>query len=53
MSEVAARRSSGSLGRRMILIAAGWISVLLDRGGLALACVLINAVTSHYDSALD
>ena len=53
MSEKAARRSSGSLGRRMILIAAGWISVLLVGGGLALDRVLINAVTSNFDSGLE
>ena len=53
MSEVAARRSSGSLSRRMILIAAGWISVLLLGGGLALDRVLTNAVTSNFDSGLE
>jgi signal transduction histidine kinase len=53
MSEVAARRSSGSLSRRMILIAAGWISVLLFGGGLALDRVLTNAVTSNFDSGLE
>lgn len=53
MSEKAARRSSGSLGRRMILIAAGWISVLLVGGGLALDRVLSNAVTSNFDSGLE
>ncbi len=53
MSEKAARQSSGSLGRRMILIAAGWISVLLVGGGLALDRVLSNAVTSNFDSGLE
>lgn len=53
MSEAAARRSSGSLSRRMILIAAGWISVLLLGGGVALDRVLTSAVTSNFDSGLE
>lgn len=53
MSGAAERRSSGSLGRRMILIAAGWISVLLLGGGVALDRVLTNAVTSNFDSGLE
>lgn len=53
MSEEATRRSSGSLSRRMILIAAGWISVLLLGGGVALDRVLTNAVTSNFDSGLE
>lgn len=53
MNEEATRRSSGSLSRRMILIAAGWITVLLVGGGLALDRVLTNAVTSNFDSGLE
>ncbi|MFM5915227.1 MAG: sensor histidine kinase [Chakrabartia godavariana] len=37
----------------MILIAAGWISVLLLGGGVALDRVLTNAVTSNFDSGLE
>jgi signal transduction histidine kinase len=53
MAETAAVRSSGSLSRRMILIAAGWISFLLLAGGFALDRVLANAVTSNFDSGLE
>ncbi|MFM7027905.1 MAG: sensor histidine kinase [Chakrabartia sp.] len=37
----------------MILIAAGWISLLLLGGGLALDRVLTSAVTSNFDAGLE
>jgi signal transduction histidine kinase len=40
---------TGSLSRRMILIAAGWILVLLTGGGFALDRVLVSAVTQNFD----
>ena len=45
--------SGGSLSRRMILIAAGWISLLLLGGGLALDRVLTSTVTGNFDSGLE
>ena len=53
MPKTVAARSSGSLGRRMILIAAGWITFLLLAGGFALDRVLANAVTDNFDSGLE
>jgi signal transduction histidine kinase len=44
---------TGSLGRRMILIAAVWIAVLLAGGGFALDRVLTSAVTRNFDSQLE
>ena len=44
--------STGSLSRRMILIAAAWISLLLAGGGFALDRVLSNAVTRNFDDSL-
>ena len=46
-------RVTGSLGRRMIVIAALWILVLLAGGGFALDRVLTNAVTTNFDDQLD
>mgnify|MGYP001193203520 CR=1 FL=1 len=43
---------TGSLSRRMMLIAAGWISVLLLGGGLALDQTLTGQVTRNFDSQL-
>ena len=48
-----ATRVTGSLGRRMIVIAALWILVLLAGGGFALDQVLKNAVTRNFDDQLD
>ena len=42
-------KTTGSLSRRMILIAAGWIMVLLAGGGFALDRVLVSAVTQNFD----
>jgi signal transduction histidine kinase len=46
-------RTTGSLSRRMILIAAVWILVLLSGGGYALDRVLTDAVTRNYDDQLE
>ncbi len=43
----------GSLSRRMILIAAVWIGVLLSGGGFALDRVLSQAVTRNFDDQLE
>ena len=43
----------GSLSRRMILIAAAWIGVLLAGGGFALDRVLVAAVTTNADDQLE
>jgi signal transduction histidine kinase len=46
-------RTTGSLSRRMILIATVWISVLLAGGGWALDRVLVSAVTRNFDAQLE
>ena len=46
-------RITGSLARRMIAIAAIWISVLLIGGGFALDRVLVGAITRNFDSNLE
>jgi signal transduction histidine kinase len=46
-------RARGSLSRRMILIAAAWISILLAGGGFALDRVLVAAVTNNADDQLE
>jgi signal transduction histidine kinase len=48
-----APQSRGSLGRRMILIASLWISLLLLVGGFALNSLLGNAITANFDDGLD
>ncbi|AIT81669.1 histidine kinase [Novosphingobium pentaromativorans US6-1] len=45
-------RHTGSLARRMMLIAAGWISILLLFGGLALDRTLTSLVTRNFDEQL-
>ncbi|TXC71895.1 sensor histidine kinase [Sphingomonas ginsenosidivorax] len=45
--------TKGSLSRRMILIAAVWIIVLLSGGGFALDRVLSSAVTRNFDDQLE
>ena len=47
------QRSTGSLGRRMIGIAAAWILALLVVGGLALDRVLSQAITSNFDDGIE
>jgi len=44
---------TGSLGRRMIIIAAIWICLLLAGGGYALDRVLTGAVTRNFDDQLN
>ena len=44
---------TGSLSRRMILIAGIWISLLLGVGGFALDRVLTGAVTRNFDDQLE
>jgi hypothetical protein len=46
-------KAKGSLSRRMILIAAVWILVLLSGGGYALDRVLTSAVTRNFDDQLE
>ncbi|MFT3978492.1 MAG: sensor histidine kinase N-terminal domain-containing protein, partial [Sphingomonas bacterium] len=46
-------RRTGSLTRRMILVAAAWILLLLAGGGLALDRVLVSAVTRNFDDQLE
>ncbi len=47
------RRTTGSLSRRMIGIAAAWIIMLLIGGGVALDRVLVSTVTSSSDEQLE
>jgi len=47
------RRSTGSLTRRMIGIAALWIILLLGVGGFALDRVLTTAITRNFDAQLE
>jgi signal transduction histidine kinase len=47
------RRGTGSLTRRMIVVSAIWILVLLGVGGYALDRVLTNAITNNFDARLD
>lgn len=47
------RRGTGSLSRRMVLIAAVWITLLLLGGGLALDRVLSDAITRNMDYQLE
>ncbi|MDB5736527.1 MAG: hypothetical protein JWO65_195, partial [Sphingomonas bacterium] len=46
-------RTTGSLSRRMIGVAALWILLLLAGGGMALDRVLTGAITRNFDSSLD
>ena len=46
-------RSTGSLTRRMIVVSAIWIALLLGGGGYALDRVLTSAVTGNFDSGLE
>ncbi|MET3825013.1 MULTISPECIES: sensor histidine kinase [Sphingomonas] len=46
-------KTTGSLSRRMILIAAGWILLLLTGGGYALDSILVTAVTRNFDDQLE
>jgi len=44
---------TGSLGRRMMLIAAGWITILLLLGGIALDRTMAGLVERNFDEQLD
>lgn len=44
---------TGSISRRMMLIAAGWIFILLTLGGLALESALTNLIRSQFDDQLE
>jgi signal transduction histidine kinase len=46
-------RTSGSLTRRMIGMAALWILLLLSGGGFALDRLLVGAITRNFDGNLD
>jgi signal transduction histidine kinase len=48
-----ATRGTGSLTRRMIVVSAVWIGLLLGFGGLALDRVLTSAVTNNFDANLE
>ena len=52
-AEPAGQPHTGSLARRMMLIAAGWISILLLLGGVALDRTLTALVTRQFDDQLD
>lgn len=44
---------TGSISRRMIVIAAGWILILLSLGGLALNQALTSMVSAQFDEQLE
>lgn len=46
-------RVTGSVSRRMLLVATAWILLLLVGGGLALNKVLSDAITRNFDDQLD
>jgi signal transduction histidine kinase len=46
-------RGTGSLTRRMIVVAALWISILLLAGGFALDRVLTNSLVRNFDAQLE
>ena len=48
-----ARSRSGSLTRRMIVIAGVWIAMLLGLGAFTLDRLLTSAITANFDSQLD
>lgn len=50
--EAAGRPHTGSLSRRMMLIAFGWIAILLLGGGLALDRTLASLITRNFDEQL-
>lgn len=50
--EAPSRPHTGSLSKRMMLIAAGWISMLLLLGGVALDRALTNQITRAFDDQL-
>ena len=46
-------RATGSVSRRMLLVAIAWIMLLLVGGGYALDRVLVTTVTRNFDDQLD
>ncbi|RYD60369.1 MAG: histidine kinase, partial [Sphingomonadales bacterium] len=46
-------RTTGSVSRRMLLVAIAWILLLLVGGGYALDRVLVTTVTRNFDDQLD
>lgn len=46
-------RGQGSIARRMAMIAAGWIAVLLLLGGIALERTLTNLVQDNFDNQIE
>lgn len=46
-------RTTGSVSRRMLLVATAWIMLLLVGGGVALDRVLVTTVTKNFDDQLD
>lgn len=46
-------RTTGSVSRRMLLVATAWIMILLIGGGVALDRVLVSTVTKNFDDQLD
>jgi signal transduction histidine kinase len=52
VEKVKAQRGTGSLSRRMIVIATGWITLLLIGGGIALDRVLTDAVSDNFDDQM-
>jgi signal transduction histidine kinase len=50
--KVKSPRGTGSLSRRMIVIAAAWITMLLIGGGIALDRVLTDAVSDNFDDQM-
>jgi signal transduction histidine kinase len=50
---VRSARAARSLTRRMIVVSAVWIALLLGGGGYALDRVLTNAVTTNFDGGLE
>jgi signal transduction histidine kinase len=52
-AENAAARQTGSLSRRILLIAGGWITILLLVGGVALNRTLTDLLTRQFDEQLN
>jgi signal transduction histidine kinase len=52
-AEEAGARYTGSLSRRILLIAAGWITILLLVGGVALNRTLTDLLTRQFNEQLD
>ena len=53
VAQNAAPPHTGSLARRMMLISAGWVSVLLLGGGFALDRTLVSLVERNFDEQLE